>query len=615
MTDETFQAILTELRAHKADHQRVEAKRAGSSLPATIYDTLSAFANAEGGIVLLGVDESGGRFNVTGVDDPARIQQALQAACAEMEPALRPIISLNGDPAAQVVVATVPPVPPTQRPCHRGSLGPYDGSYIRVGDADQRLSRVEVDEMLAHRSGYDDFSAKPAPSGAALSATSVAMFIERVQAEPGSEGLDVAGLLHRWRVTTEENAPTLAGVVAIGDNPAGAVHAARVAYRVLPVEGDPPDARFSGEHLEGTVGELLDQIMRRFDRDLRPFQVMRGGALRDDLEVPREALREIISNALLHRSFTPALETRTIAIEISEAAVVITSPGGLHTGADLKELGLAAMSGVRNLALVRICEKLVSPTGARLIENQSSGIASADRACHEAGAMPPLFVDLPDKFQAILLRRSPSRDRAAEVLGRHGLELESDLVRVTAVALALDDLRNGVPGVPLGSIALDGRLVARILAPRMTVDAVATLLTLEAAGVLRRRVTRYLPYWTVAEPEEDQTPVSVSSAQTKPVKGRRGDDRIPDLISAIAQSADGRLAGSEIGTALNLTSSRSRAKWINTALDKGLVESSTDNLHDPTRTYSLTRSGRELLRRLTDRSEPGKSNETLGRRM
>jgi predicted HTH transcriptional regulator len=115
-------------------------------------------------------------------------------------------------------------------------------------------------------------------------------------------------ILHHYAVTTNDPAtgdtgPTLAGILTLGDHPKGVTEAARVTYNRHPRATDPPGSRHAGTHLEGTVGELLDAAMDRLAQDLDTVQVMRGAGLYDELDVPREALREVLSNALMHRSF------------------------------------------------------------------------------------------------------------------------------------------------------------------------------------------------------------------------------------------------------------------------------------------------------------------------
>jgi len=53
-----------------------EFKSARGGLPASLWETYSAMANTDGGVIVLGVEQHGDRFVITGLSDPAKIRKA-----------------------------------------------------------------------------------------------------------------------------------------------------------------------------------------------------------------------------------------------------------------------------------------------------------------------------------------------------------------------------------------------------------------------------------------------------------------------------------------------------------------------------------------------------------
>jgi len=603
MDSEDLDRLLGELRAFRTDHQFVEAKRAQDRLPETVYESASAFANTDGGTILLGVHENNGSFDVTGVDAPDAMANALQNACVELEPPLRPrIYPIEHSSGRVVIAAEIQPVPRAQRPCHRRVDGPHAGSYVRVHDADRQLTSAEVDEMLAARQANVDHSARQAPDGAELDAEQVRGFAEKVRAQSGRAPENDDELLRRWRLLADGK-PTIAGLLTMGVEPAASSPMARVAYRVDPPEGS--SARYTSDHFEGTVGEILDRASERLARDLNPAQVFRDGGLYDQPDFPPEALREVISNALMHRSMTPATEVSPAAIRVHKAAVVISSPGGLHVGGELAQLGLTTFSGVRNLTLVRASQMLRTPSGARIVENQASGIPAADNACRAGNAMPVLFVDRPAQFDAVCLRGVLDDSQARRLLQGTSLEGDPDAGRIVCVALGMRTLTEDEPWTLAARTPFDVRFAARALANETSPeDAAVLLVELQRAGVLARRGSRLARFWSLPSSTDDE-PSSIdlrespsTDERVRLAMKRANGDRVDELLIAIAESEADSLRSGELGVLLELNSRRSIAKWIGRALEKKLIEPTSDKDHDPTRGYLLTRSGKARVRHL-----------------
>lgn len=116
-TAETLDSVLDELRARRGDTTSIEVKRAAGGLP-NLTETLCAFANMpEGGTIILGVDEAGGDFNITGVEDVASLEARVISANRQ---SVRPCPTLEPQ--------TIDPLPRGRCPRHRGDRTAVEGA-------------------------------------------------------------------------------------------------------------------------------------------------------------------------------------------------------------------------------------------------------------------------------------------------------------------------------------------------------------------------------------------------------------------------------------------------------------------------------------------------------
>lgn len=587
--------ILGQLRRMRADHQWVEAKKAKKDLPADLWTSVSAFANSDlGGLILLGVDEAAGAFEVTGVEQPEHVAEKLQALYSQMDPPLRPQVHVVEHDGGVVIASRIEPVDRALRPCHVASRSPHDSSYIRVGDSDEKLSIVEVTDLLANRSGTDH-SRRPAPDGASLDAPAVEQLLTAYRgASDRNAGHDDAEALFKIGAAERDGRLTLAGLLVAGDTPERLTSAARVAYRRTPTAADPPGARFAGRYLEGRYGVLLDDVLAAAAADLDQVQVELAGNVFNELDVPRIALREMISNALVHRSLAEPLDGTPVEVVVGEHLVVITSPGSLHVGTDLRTLGLSAMSAARNLTLVRLCQLATTPSGARVVESQASGITAADRACKRAGAMPPLFATSAARFEAVLVRRALPAADAAEQWAGTGVPLDGNESRLVAAGVVLARLRAEDAVSHLRDCRLDAAFAARLLT--CTVERAAQHLgALVDAGALE---AHELPDRTVWEPVSAPAAPEVLPRPAA-VQARRPTmrEQVGRLLAAIAASPEAELGTKDLYEPLGVTSNRAVSNVVTKALESGLVEPTREGTHDPQRRYRLTETGKQSAAR------------------
>ena len=139
------------------ENNRIEAKQATGGLPESIWETYSAFANTQGGIILLGVEELADKsLHAIDLLDPQWLIEDLWAgledprvvSCNILTPNDIEIHLVDGK---QIVSVTVPAAAWDQRPVYIGG-DPLRGTYRRSGEGDYRCT-PEVVRAILRESG------------------------------------------------------------------------------------------------------------------------------------------------------------------------------------------------------------------------------------------------------------------------------------------------------------------------------------------------------------------------------------------------------------------------------------------------------------------------------
>ena len=140
--------------ARYRENNRLEAKKAQGGLPRSIWETYSAFANSDGGLILLGVMEDPQSKHFFTVSLPDADQLAADFWNTLHVPG---VVSVNllGPEDVQIVesegnsivVIRVPRAKASQTPVFIGP-SPFGGTYLRRGEGDYRCSPEEVHTLL-----------------------------------------------------------------------------------------------------------------------------------------------------------------------------------------------------------------------------------------------------------------------------------------------------------------------------------------------------------------------------------------------------------------------------------------------------------------------------------
>jgi predicted HTH transcriptional regulator len=135
------------------ENNRIEAKKALGGLPESIWETYSAFANAQGGLILLGVIETEDKsFASVELPDPDQLAADFWNFLSRpgmvseniLEPEDVQIVEAEGH---DIVVIRIPKATKKQRPIYIGN-DLWSGTYRRSGEGDYRCTTDEIQRML-----------------------------------------------------------------------------------------------------------------------------------------------------------------------------------------------------------------------------------------------------------------------------------------------------------------------------------------------------------------------------------------------------------------------------------------------------------------------------------
>ena len=158
---------LTEIERYK-ESNRLEAKKATGGLPRSIWESYSAFANASGGIILLGVEENEDHFlHPVGLSSPEWFIEEFWEIINDKEKVSANILTernvrIEEVDGKRIIVIEVPAAKLEERPDYI-TKDPFSGTYRRIGEGDYKCTKVEVRSMLRMRDNIIKEQMKKSP--------------------------------------------------------------------------------------------------------------------------------------------------------------------------------------------------------------------------------------------------------------------------------------------------------------------------------------------------------------------------------------------------------------------------------------------------------------------
>lgn len=385
-----------------------------------------AFANSKGGKILFGVED--GSCKVIGIEDEnlfTTIDAITNAISDSCEPSIFPDISLQTIDGKTIIVVEI--LEGRQRPYYIKSLGKEEGVFIRVAGTSRPADEYMIKELLfeGNNRSYDQSIC----IGLEININDIQKLCNAMKeialknCHTEEERRGVKEITERqllsWGIIQKNNGKYLgtnAFALLSGND------SLRTSIQCAVFKGRTKSVFLDRREYEGSIQNQVEEALDFVLRNIRMGAEIKALGRRDVYEIPMETLRELLINAVVHRSY---IDHNKIQVAIYDDRLEVISPGKLPLGQTIYKMK-EGYSKVRNEAIAHAFSYM------KLMENWGSGIPRIIESVFQAGLQEPEFIDGETDLRIIIYRKKRE-------------ELEKDVTN--NVPNVTDNVPN-VPNVP-----------------------------------------------------------------------------------------------------------------------------------------------------------------------
>lgn len=419
MDDDGLRDAVELMKQAGTDIADYELKEAKGGFPNSVVESMVAFANTVGGTVILGISEQG--FHSVDIDVKKLQAELSNTARNRIYPPVTVDIRVLRYEDRPIVVANVGEQDVRSKPSYVKSRGRIEGSYIRTGDGDYRLTPYEIDRFIESqtRVARNDLELVPDAVVEDLNPQLLQGWIrvQRSGSFGGTASLSDEQLMINRRVAARDQQgvlrPTVAGLMSLGTFPQKYFPRLNVVFTSFPASTKGQLAkgrRFrDSENIEGSIPDMLLGAIRAVSRNIRHGAIVTNGLREDVPEYPLDAIREAVANALMHRDYSIDAMGMPIRVELYPDRLEIINPGGLFGPITVDDLGKTGSTQSRNQFLSRILEDVpyedVDGTVGRVVENRGTGYAIIRDSLADALMGEPIAESSFKEFRILIRHR------------------------------------------------------------------------------------------------------------------------------------------------------------------------------------------------------------------
>ena len=400
----------------KGESEKTEFKE--NAKTNTYIKTVVAFANGNGGKIVFGVKDN---REIVGVENEFEVMDGIINAISDScYPMIVPDISLHTLENKTVILVEIEGG--KKKPYYLKSKGMQKGTYIRSG-ATTRI--IEEDYVLKELvlEGENKYFDQQVCHGESVSDEEIQKFCEwleklaRKNSENDTEIRKVTrNTLLSWKVLEEKNGrifPTNAYILLSGKE--NWEVSRKIQCGVF--KGETRSIFVDKKEFEGSIIMQLEKAYQYVLEKINLSSDIVGIYRVDKYEIPPKSIREVIANAVIHRSY---LEPNDIQVALYDNRLEITSPGMLPSGVNVKRMK-EGYSKLRNRAIASVFAYV------NIIEKWGSGIPRIIHEIREYGLQEPEFIPFENDFRVNIYRKSYNTTQSTQGSTQNRINTTQDI--------------------------------------------------------------------------------------------------------------------------------------------------------------------------------------------
>ncbi len=378
-------------RLQSIEWEDFEVKSGRYNLPKSIWETVSAFANTNGGWLVLGISQKGKEYSIEGVENGEKLEQDFLSAIRSQKfnQVLQVECRLIDIDEKKVIAFFIPEA--AQKPVYFNSR---INTFLRSGSGDQRATDAEIDSLYRDSAyGFKDKALTKYTFEDLLPQTieTYRSFLKTFNPNHYYTKLADLALLEKLHVIKDDKV-TVGGLLFFGkqDVISELLIDFRIDYFEVPGTswGDGP-ARYTYRlSEEENLFAFYFAIISRLAKKIELPHTMTELGFATNMQPQFVAIREALVNLLMHSDYFSTMKPR---IRVFTDRIEFMNPGGLPKS--VAEIKAQDFSQPRNPTLARIFRTI------NLAENAGSGFFKMESGWEHHYHLKPIYEEALDYYK------------------------------------------------------------------------------------------------------------------------------------------------------------------------------------------------------------------------